>query len=95
MVGSQTGPRRRETLRRPRAFFMDPKIIQKWTEYSDEVLKRMTPTEDREEVAPLIAAILTLVDEVIQARASPLRPQAAKRRRGERLSAGGHDGIRL
>jgi hypothetical protein len=52
---------------------MDAKILQKWTEYSDEVSKRMTPTEDREDVAPLVAAILTLAEEISQASTTPQR----------------------
>lgn len=59
---------------------MDHKILQKWTEYSDEVSKRMTPIEDREEVAPLIAAILTLADEISQAGATEQRGARRQRR---------------
>ncbi len=57
---------------------MDQRILQKWTEYSDEVSKRMSPTEEREDVAPLVAAILTLADEIFRAGAEP---QASEKRR--------------
>ncbi|HZO80408.1 MAG TPA: hypothetical protein VFB33_01845 [Candidatus Binataceae bacterium] len=70
---------------------MDQRILQKWTDYTDEVSKRMSPTEEREDVAPLVAAILTLADEIFCARGARSvvigRRQRTAAARGETESA--------
>lgn len=65
---------------------MDRRILQKWTEYSDEVSKRMSPTEEREDVAPLVAAILTLAEEIFSASRAP-RASEKRRPRAEAATA--------
>lgn len=45
---------------------MERVILKKWHELKDEIMKSSRATEDADNVASLVAAVLTLADEVRQ-----------------------------
>jgi hypothetical protein len=49
---------------------MENAILRKWTGYKDEIMKSSPGTEEHDKLASLVAAVLTLADEVRQTRPS-------------------------